>query len=130
MGFQLSDVTLEVNDDTVAYEPNTLDYDEGKGETRVRAASTGGGGTELIFGQDVAEAISMVKFELPSTISNVELVRDWQENIGGNVILLSSQKAGVSFTRTVTQATVTNSPRLELNVDGTISVEMKGNPAV
>ena len=128
--FQLADVTLEVNDDNMGYEPNTLIVDDGISATTVRAASTGGGSVELIFGQDVADSISEVEFELPTTERNIELVRAMQQNVGGNTVALSSNRTGSSFSSTITQATVTNKPKYELTIDGTIKVEMKGNPAV
>lgn len=128
--FQLADVTLEVNDDNLAYEPDTLVADDGIGETTVRAASTGGGGVELIFGTDVKTSISEVEFELATTDKHISLVRGWQGNVGGNTVALSSNRAGQSFSLTITQATVTNKPKFELNIDGTIKVTLMGNPAV
>ncbi len=127
---QLSDVAVEVNDDTIGVEPGTVSYTEGFGEAKVRAASTGGGGTELIFGRDIAEAISMVKFEMPATIPNVELLRGWQASIGVNTVQLSASFGGQSFTRTLTEGTVTNNPEVEIGPESTIEVEFKGNPVV
>lgn len=128
--FQLADMAVEVNDEIVYYEPNTLSYTEGFGETTVRAASTGGGGTELIFARDVSNAKSMVKFELPTTPENIELVRSWQIDVGANVVGLSGSNGTQKVTRTLTQATVVNDPEINISADGTIEVEFEGNSVV
>lgn len=130
MGLQLSAVAVEVNDEPSAIEPGTLSFTEGFGEALVRAASTGGEGTELIFGRDVSNAMSMIKFELPATIPNVDLVRSWQAGLGANTVQLSANFGGKSFSRTMTQASVVNDPEVNVGPEGTIEIEFKGNPVV
>lgn len=130
MGLQLSAVAVEVNDEPVAIEPGTLSFDEGFGEALVRAASTGGEGTELIFGRDVSNAMSMIKFEIPTTIPNTELSRAWQAGLGANTVQISANFGGQSFSRTMTQASVVNNPEANVGPEGTIEIEFKGNPVV
>lgn len=130
MGLQLSAVAVEVNDEPVAIEPGTLSFDEGFGEALVRAASTGGEGTELIFGRDVSSALSMIKFEIASTIPNVEKSRAWQAGLGANTVQISASFGGKSFSRTMTQGSVVNNPEVNVGPEGTIEVEFKGNPVV
>ncbi len=130
MGLQLSDVTIEVNDEPVGIEPNSLSWTEGFGAAMVRAASTGGGGTELILGRDISEAMSTVKFEIATTIENAELVRGWIANLGGIAIEISASFGGKKLTRTLSQGSVTNVPEFNAASDGTIEVEFTGNPLV
>lgn len=128
MGLQLSDVTVEVNDDTVGVEVGSVSYTEGFGEAKVRAVSTGGGGKQLIFGRDLSEALSMIKFEIPATIPNVAKLRTWSVSLGGLSVNLSASFGGESFTRAMTQGSVTNNPEINVGPEGTIEVEIKGNP--
>ena len=48
MANQLNNVAILVNNDIVAYEANTLSYDDGFGEYNVRNAVIGGGQTEQV----------------------------------------------------------------------------------
>jgi len=75
MANQLNNVAVLVNNDIIAYEANTLSYDDGFGEYNVRNAVIGGGQTEQVFSEDLATKFSMVKFSMPSTEDSAALVR-------------------------------------------------------
>lgn len=129
MANQLNDVSTFVNDEIVAYEPNTLSYDDGFGEYNVRNAVIGGGQTEQIFSEDLASKFSMVKFSLPSTEDSAKLIRQWKSNKNNNVVELQSSTGGAQFTRIFTQASIQGNPEINLSTDGTVEVEFKSNPA-
>lgn len=128
MSAQLNNVAVFVNNDIIAYEANTLSYDDGFGEYSVRNAVVGGGQTEQVFSEDLATRFSMVKFSLPSTDDSAALVREWKNNLNNNVVELMSA-AGGNFTRVFTQASIQGNPEVNLSTDGTVEVEFRANPA-
>ena len=128
MSVQLNNVAIFVNNDVIAYEANTLSYDDGFGEYNVRNAVVGGGQTEQVFSEDLATRFSMVKFSLPSTDDSAKLIREWKNNRNDNVVELMSS-AGGNFTRVFTQASIQGNPEVNLSTDGTVEVEFRANPA-
>lgn len=128
MSVQLNNVAILVNNDVVAYEANTLSYDDGFGEYSVRNAVVGGGQTEQVFSEDLATRFSMVKFSLPSTNDSAKLVREWKNNRNDNVIEIMSATGG-DFTRIFTQASIQGNPEVNLSTDGTVEIEFRSNPA-
>lgn len=129
MSNQLNNVAVLVNNDIVAYEANTLSYNDGFGEFSVRNAVIGGGQTEQIFSEDLATKFSMVKFSLPSTEDSAILIRQWKSNQNNNVVELQSSTGGAEFTRIFTQASIKDNPEVNLSTDGTIEIEFNSNPA-
>ncbi len=128
MSDQLNNVAILVNNDIIAYEANTLSYDDGFGEYSVKNAVVGGGQTEQVFSEDLATKFSMVKFSLPSTEDSAKLVREWKNNLNNNVVELMSATTG-NFTRIFTQASIQGNPEINLSTDGTVEIEFRSNPA-
>ena len=128
MSNQLNNVAILVNNDVVAYEANSLSYDDGFGEYNVRNAVVGGGETEQVFSEDLATKFGMVKFTLPSTEESAKLVREWKNNKNNNVVELLGTK-GSDFTRIFTQASYQGTAEVNISTDGTVEVEWKSNPA-
>lgn len=129
MSNQLNNVAILVNNDIIAYEANTLSYDDGFGEYNVRNAVIGGGQTEQVFSEDLATKFSMCKFSLPSTEDSAKLIREWKTNLNNNVVELQSSTGGAQFTRIFTQASIQGNPEVNLSTDGTVEVEFRSNPA-
>lgn len=129
MSDQLNNVSILVNNDIIAYEANTLSYDDGFGEYNVRNAVVGGGQTEQVFSEDLATKFSMVKFSMPSTEDTAALVREWKNNLNNNVVELQSSTGGAQFTRIFTQASIQGNPEINLSTDGTVEIEFRSNPA-
>lgn len=128
MSVQLNNVAIFVNNDIIAYEANTLSYDDGFGEYSVRNAVVGGGQTEQVFSEDLATRFSMCKFSLPSTDDSAALIREWKNNRNDNVVEIMSATGG-NFTRVFTQASIQGNPEVNLSTDGTVEVEFRANPA-
>ena len=128
MSSQLNNVAILVNNDIIAYEANTLSYDDGIGEYSVRNAVVGGEQTEQIFSEDLATKFGMVKFSMPSTIDSAKLVRQWKFNKNNNVVELQSSTGG-DFTRIFTQASILGNPEINLSTDGSVEIEFNSNPA-
>jgi hypothetical protein len=129
VAIQLSDVTVVVNNETVGVIPNSVSYTEGFGEQAVRAVSIGGGKTEQVFSNDLESNYSKVKFDLPSTVDNIDLARKWKVQGNANVVSLQAQNADGNVVRTFTGAAFTADYDVELGVDSNISCEFMSNSA-
>ena len=55
---------ITVNNVPIAIVPNSFKYRKGAGETKVRAASTGGGGVNSIHTEDAETKVSYMTFEM------------------------------------------------------------------
>lgn len=130
MSIQVSDPAIIVNNDVIAVEANSVEYTEGFGEQSVRAASTGGGGVEPVFSNDVGTNISMVKFSIPATVDNVALARSWKAGLNANVVQLAGSTAEGRITRTFTQAAIVNDYAVPLTADGVIELEFMSKAAI
>lgn len=128
MSVQLNNVAIFVNNEIVAYEANTLSYNDGLGEYSVRNAVVGGGQTEQVFSEDLSTKFAMVKFSLPSTEDSAKLVRKWKTNRNNNVVELMSATGG-NFTRVFTQSSIQGNPEVNLSTDGSVEIEFMSNPA-
>jgi len=122
----ISEATLEVNDEVVAYLSNTLAYNRGGGEVNVIAQTVGGGSIEAVSTTDAETRLGMVKIATPSTEKSDQLLSAWQNKIALNVVRISDQDTGVSFV--LTGASVVNNPDLETGADGAVEVDFKGVP--
>lgn len=127
---QIADALVTVNNNPVAIIPNSLSFKEGLGEQKVRAASAGGGNVEQIYANDIETNFGMVKFSLPSTIANVEVVRAWKVNRNQNLVQIVATNADGTLSRTFSQASLLNDPEANLTSEGNIEVEFNSNPAV
>lgn len=125
---QLNNVSILVNNDIVAYEANSLSYHDGIGEYSTRNAVVGGAQTEQIFSEDLSTNFGMVKFSLPSTEENANLVRQWKLNRNNNVVELVGPDGG-DFNRIFTQAGIMGNPEVNMSTDGVVEVEFRSNPA-
>jgi len=130
MSEQLSSAQVLVNNDVVAIIPNSLTFTEGLGEQSVRAASAGGSQTEQVFSDNVETRYSTVKFEIPSTVENIDKAKDWKANKNQNLIQISGRTSDGRLTRTFTQAALLTDYEIPLSNDGNITLEWRANPAV
>lgn len=131
MSIALADPSIVVNNEPVSIVPNSVAYDEGLGEQTMRAASTGGGGTEQVFANNVETNFGMVKFALYNDIASIELARSWKTNRNQNVVTMTGKTPdGQSITRSFTQAAILNNYEVALGSDTSFELEFKSNTAV
>lgn len=128
MATQLNDIAIFVNNEQVAYTPDTLEWADGFGEYNIRNAVVGGGQTEQIFSKDLSTKFGMVKFSMPSTIENEGNKRTWKTNDNNNVVELVGPP-GSGFTKIFTQAAIMEDPATSAATDGNIEMEFRSNPA-
>ena len=130
MATQLANATVLINNQAFAIVPNTLVFTEGQGEQTIKAASTGGGGVEQIYTDDVETKFSMVKFELFATVDGIEDTKSIKSQLNNNVVQIFGNTPEGSITRTFTKAALLTDPEKALGTDTTIPVEFKSNPAI
>lgn len=123
----LSDVTVVVNNSVVSVVPNSVRYTEGKGEQSVKTASSGGSKVQLVYSENIENRMSKVMFSMFPTETNIGLARTWKNNENSNVVFLTS---GTSFTKTFTNAVLTNDYEINLAADGAIEMEFHCDAAV
>ena len=130
MGIQVADAAVTVNNNVVAIVPNSLVYTEGKGEQTMRAASAGGGQVEPIYSNNIETNLSMCRFDLPATVENIDLAREWKSNSNQNLVQLAGRTAEGNVTRTFTQAALLTDYEVPLGSDTNITIEFRANPAI
>ena len=124
----LVDASIEVDDETVSVEGNTIVIVEGQGETTVKAASKGGVPV-VVSSQDITTKIGMVKFEMPASVESMNLSRDFKARGAGRVVRVSgTDAAGNRLGRTLTQGVMTNDPDKAIQSEGKIPIEFSGAP--
>jgi len=121
----LSNPSLEINDDVVAYVPNSLSYKEGSGDKEVKAQTSGGNSISVVVTENAETKISNLKFKLFNTAANLNLINTWSANLA-NTAALSEGEISVSFRDMV----VCTEPERAIGADGELEIEFKGAPVV
>jgi hypothetical protein len=126
----LVDASVEVDDEAVTIEGNTIVLVEGNGESSMKAA-TRGGKPVMVSSQDITTKVGMVKFEMPASIVSMNLARDFKVAGPGRVVRVTgTDQAGNRLGRTLTQGVMTNDPEIAIQNEGKISLEFSGAPLV
>jgi hypothetical protein len=126
----LSVPTIRVNSDVVAIVPNTFSYKEGTGEVTVRTASAGGGNVSAVHTQNAETMFSTCKFNIYPTAANLERIRDWKNDIGGNTVeaIQRGDDEGIGdIAIAFKNMSVTNDPDIAAGADTDITIEMAGD---
>lgn len=124
----LVDASVEVDDETVTLEGNTLVLVEGQGTSTTKAA-TRGGRVVVVHSEDITTKVGMVKFEMPASIASINLARDIKARGAGRVVRVSgTDPQGNRLGRTLTQGIMSNDPEKAVQNEGKIPVEFSGAP--
>jgi hypothetical protein len=126
---QLHDVRIVANNKDVAFIANSFKYTEGLGEQSVTAVSSGGGGSEQLFADDVSTHFSMFSFEIPVTPDTVKDTRDWKTRLNNNVFQAIAENSDGEVLKTFAQAALVNDYEVAFGVDTTITLEFKSAAA-
>ena len=122
----LVSASVEVNDDAVTVEANTLALVEGQGESTLKAA-TRGGVVVMISSEDISTKVGMIKFEMPASVGNMDLSKSWKSLRNGLTVVVSgTDENGNVLTRTLTQGVMTNDPEKSIQNEGKIQIEFSG----
>lgn len=126
----LVDASIEVDDETITIEGNTIAIQEGQGESNVKSA-TNGGKIVMVISQDITTNVGMIKFEMPASINSINLSRDFKALGAGRVVRVSgTDPAGNRLGRTLNQGIMTNDPEKAIQNEGKIPVEFSGAPLI
>jgi hypothetical protein len=127
---QLTDATVLVNNEAIGIMPNSLAFNEGLGEQKVRSVSIGNGKTETVYSRDLETNLGMVKFELPVTPQTIELLRAWKSNANQNVVQIAGSTPEGDVTRTFSSAALVTDYEVGVGSETTIEAEFRGNAPI
>jgi len=131
MSIVISSPAVIVNNEPVAIVPNSFEFDEGKGEQNMRAASTGGGAVEQVYSENVETNFSEFKFEIYPDARSIELARKWKSNRNQNVVQIAGKAPdGTSIERTFQNAAILANYKIPLGSETTIELGFKSDAAV
>lgn len=124
----LTNVSIEVDDEAVVVEGNTVVLVEGQGESTVKMATRGGLPVPIIS-DDVTTKVGMVKFEMPASIESINASKDFKALGAGRVVRVSGiDPAGNRMARTLSSSIMTNDPEKAIQNEGKIPIEFSGAP--
>jgi len=123
MATALSGAQLIINNEVIAYVPNSLMENEGNPESELRSEVVGDGEVQYVAVRDFTTAKAPVKFDLISTIENRVLVRGWIDNFAANVIKTVALEG---TTAVYENSLITNQVEIDTGKDGNITVEFEG----
>ena len=116
---------ISVNNFPIGIVPNSFKFRLGKGETKVRASSLGGGATESVHTEDAEKKVGMMSWKMYITDETIALVAIWKELIELNVIVAAQP---VTAPKVGQRMSMTNDPDFEASADGTVEVIFEGDP--
>lgn len=121
-----------INDVPIKFRPNTLNYDDGFGEYKVRARAGGGGSVDTVFSKDVETEIGKVKLNMFPTRDTAEFVRLWKSLGNANTITItdSDDQGSQLISRTFKFAALVNSPVINIGSDTDVELNFEGDPAI
>ncbi len=124
----LTDVSIEVDDETVTVEGNSVVLTEGQGTLTMKAASRGGR-VVPVASEDITSKIGKVKFEMPASVQAINLAKDIKARGVGRVVRVSGTDAqGNRLGRTLTQGAMVNDPEKAIQNEGKLPMEFEGAP--
>lgn len=124
----LVDASVEVDDEPVTVEGNTIVLVEGQGTVTTKAASRGGK-VVAVHSEDITTKVGMVKFEMPASVTSMNLARDFKARGAGRVVRVTgTDAAGNRLGRVLTQGVMANDPEKAVQNEGKIPVEFSGAP--
>lgn len=121
-----------LNNELIPYEPDSLNFDLGLGETKVSTACLGNGQVEICTAEDVTTKIGKVKLNIKAYDNGVngkpikQFLRELKENADSNVI----QLLGTTFAGTMTKASLVNEPNIQTGSESVLDLEFQGQPIV
>ena len=120
--------TIMVNNNLIAFKPNSVSYNEGLGEQTLRVESTEGGNITQVYTDNIEMKKSKIKFSMLPTIKNIEFARQWKILANFNVITLSGidNITKQTLTRTFASCALINNYNINLTNDVYIEIEFEG----
>lgn len=127
----LADPSVVVNNEPVAVVPNSVKFTEGDGEQNMRVASTGSGGTEQVYTENVETNFSRAMFAIYNDIDGINQARAWKKNRNQNVVVIvGTTPDGQTLRRTFNRAAILNDYEVDLGADTQIDLEWSSDASV
>ena len=126
MSQAIANPTFTLNNASVFIVPNSLEYNEGFGEYKVRSQSGGGGTSETVFSEDAESKISGFKVDFYPTKENIEIARQVKANRNANAATITDD----GFTRSFNNVAILPNYDVPLGADSQFTLEFMGDPAV
>ena len=124
----LTSVSIEVDDDSVTVEGNTVVLKEGTGESTVKAAINGGK-VVTVISTDQTTKVGMIKFSMPATVIALNTSRNWAALGAGRTVRATGlDPAGNRLARTLRSGIMTTDPEKAVQNEGVIEIEFQGAP--
>ena len=124
----LVNASVEVDDEAITLEGNTLVLVEGQGTTTTKAASKGGR-VVAVHSEDITSKVGMIKFEMPSSIASMNLARDIKARGPGRVVrVYGTDASGQRLGRTLSQGVMSKDPEKAVQNEGKLPIEFAGAP--
>lgn len=121
----LSNPQVSVNDEIIAIVPNSLSYKPGIGDKDAKAQSSGGNAVSIVITENAETKVSMVKFKMYNTKSNLQRVKDWCALYSNTIEI-----AELDLTESFSDMVVTTEPERAVGADGELEIEFKGQPSL
>ena len=132
--FLISTPSVTVNNIAFAVVSDSVSFIEGRGTRNVTGASAGGNSVCQIISLDITEAMGVIKFSAHSTINNIDLLSQFNQNqfIGQLTVELTGTDniTGETFTRSMSGGTIVNNPETKLGPGGQVDIEIHGRTLV
>ena len=112
---------IHVNNVNWVYVPNTIVFNDGRGERVVRNQALGGGASEIVTTDNVETHIGMIKFQLRSNSENFKNTLILRDRFDKNVVVMSDPDSG--FNLTFKQAVIINKIDYEVSAEGNFEIE-------
>jgi hypothetical protein len=128
----LNNLVFTVNNVQIPYKPNSLSFNDGKGEYKTRAMTAGGGAVDVIYTIDAESKLAKIKCSVESTDYMVDLYNSWKDQVFVAISLVGS-KVGViqdTFSRYFNQMTLLTNAEIKASADGEFEIEFSGSPVV
>lgn len=128
MSTQIGSVEFKVNNELVAYLPETPTMKLGRGDTVTRTLATGGGGVTTVTGTNLDTKKGKYTVSLATDDNVFRRIDDWSSKVGKNVLSWSDTLTGKSGV--MQRASITTDPDIGMGSSGETEVEFEGLPWV
>jgi hypothetical protein len=117
---------ININDELIPYVPDTLSLIKNTAKTNVKTLTVGGTSAYTVHSKDVSDSTSKVEFSVKVTKRIIELVDDWINNLGTNVIEVSSSDGVLALA--FTGCSLLDSANLDFGANKDVKITFLGDP--
>jgi len=126
----LNNLVFTINNVQIPYKPNSLSFNDGKGEYKTRAMTAGGGAVDVIYTVDAESKLAKIKCTVEATDYMVDLYNQWKDAIFVACSLIGTQVGSITdtFSRYFNTMTLLTNAEIKASSDGEFEIEFSGSP--